>query len=137
MAKRRRPHSRGDDGMISVSLSSSARHNIHRFFLYSIQKGDGTRPGDYLTKEFLRKYMHFAKNKCRPALSEEAMTDISEAYTTMRSRQVCLTLSHITQTLLHNIYTYIYMFTIDLDVSKSSRNCSHARDHHPFVNSSR
>ena len=42
---------------------------------------------DFLTKAFLRKYMHYAKNKAKPSLSEDAMTDISEAYTEMRSKQ--------------------------------------------------
>ena len=35
-------------------------------------KGDG-RAGDTLTKDFLRKYIHFAKGKCMPSLSETSM----------------------------------------------------------------
>jgi DNA replication licensing factor MCM3 len=43
--------------------------------------------GDFLTKDFLRKFMHYAKNKQRPVLSDVAMTQISEAYTQMRAKQ--------------------------------------------------
>ena len=35
---------------------------------------------DFLTKEFLRKYIHYAKSRIHPALSEEAMESISVAY---------------------------------------------------------
>ena len=42
---------------------------------------------DFLSKDFLRKYMHYAKNKAKPSLTEAAMADISEAYTEMRSKQ--------------------------------------------------
>ena len=35
---------------------------------------------DFLTKEFLRKYIHYAKNRIHPVLSEEAMQSISAAY---------------------------------------------------------
>lgn len=42
---------------------------------------------DFLTKDFLRKYMHYAKNKAKPTLTEIAMTNISDAYTQMRAKQ--------------------------------------------------
>ena len=35
---------------------------------------------DFLTKEFLRKYIHYAKNRIHPVLSDEAMQSISAAY---------------------------------------------------------
>lgn len=35
---------------------------------------------DFLTKEFLRKYIHYAKNRIHPVLSDEAMQSISSAY---------------------------------------------------------
>jgi len=44
------------------------------------------RSGDVLTKEFLRKYIYFAKMKQAPTLSEEAMENISAAYANMRSK---------------------------------------------------
>lgn len=42
--------------------------------------------GDVFTKEFLRKYIHYAKNRIKPELSDEAMECISSAYANMRSR---------------------------------------------------
>jgi DNA replication licensing factor MCM3 len=41
---------------------------------------------DVLTKDFLRKYIHFAK-RIQPVLSEEAIDRISSAYATMRAQQ--------------------------------------------------
>ncbi|CAE7183929.1 MCM3 [Symbiodinium microadriaticum] len=43
--------------------------------------------GDVLTKEFLRKYIHYARNRVKPVLSAEAMEAISSAYAEMRSKQ--------------------------------------------------
>lgn len=43
--------------------------------------------GDLLTKEFLRKYIHYAKNRVHPVLSDEAMDSISTSYANMRARQ--------------------------------------------------
>eukprot|EP01035_Chromulina_nebulosa_P017748 gene17748-23347_t len=42
---------------------------------------------DIFTKEFLRKYIHFAKHRINPVLSESAMEAISDAYGSMRSKQ--------------------------------------------------
>ena len=49
--------------------------------------GDGGSGGDLLSKAFLRKFIHYAKNRVMPELSEEAMDSISNAYSTMRSQQ--------------------------------------------------
>jgi DNA replicative helicase MCM subunit Mcm2 (Cdc46/Mcm family) len=43
--------------------------------------------GDVLTKDFLRKYIHYARSRVKPVLSEEAMEAISSAYAEMRSKQ--------------------------------------------------
>ena len=43
--------------------------------------------GDFLTKDFLRKFMYFAKKKIEPVLTDVAMSNISEAYTQMRAKQ--------------------------------------------------
>lgn len=43
--------------------------------------------GDLLTKEFLRKYIHYAKNRIHPVLTDEAMDSISTSYANMRARQ--------------------------------------------------
>jgi DNA replication licensing factor MCM3 len=42
---------------------------------------------DFLSKDFLRKYMHYAKNKPKPTLTDTAMVNISDAYTQMRAKQ--------------------------------------------------
>lgn len=42
---------------------------------------------DVLHKEFLRKYIHYAKHRIVPVLSEEAMERISNAYAGMRAQQ--------------------------------------------------
>lgn len=49
--------------------------------------GNKTNQGDLLTKEFLRKYIHYAKNRVFPVLSDEAMETISTSYANMRARQ--------------------------------------------------
>ena len=41
---------------------------------------------DCLTKEFLRKYIHYAKNKVKPVLSDAAMDCIPTCYSEMRSK---------------------------------------------------
>ena len=52
------------------------------------EKSTGTgSAGDILTKEFLRKYIHYARNRIKPVLSTEAMEAISVAYADMRSKQ--------------------------------------------------
>ena len=48
--------------------------------------GDG-RAGDVLTKDFLRKFIHYAKHRVHPVLSEAAMEQISSAYANMRAKQ--------------------------------------------------
>lgn len=45
------------------------------------------RPNDHLNKEFLRKYIHYARSRIHPVLSEEAAEMISTSYTEMRLRQ--------------------------------------------------
>jgi DNA replicative helicase MCM subunit Mcm2 (Cdc46/Mcm family) len=49
--------------------------------------GKATAQGELLTKEFLRKYIHYAKLKLAPVLSDEAMEMISASYANMRARQ--------------------------------------------------
>jgi DNA replicative helicase MCM subunit Mcm2 (Cdc46/Mcm family) len=49
--------------------------------------GKGGNSGDLLTKEFLRKYIHYAKSRVQPVLSDAAMEVISASYANMRARQ--------------------------------------------------
>jgi DNA replication licensing factor MCM3 len=51
-----------------------------------MSRGDG-RAGDLLTKEFLRKYIHYAKSRITPELTDEASAAISAAYGAMRTHQ--------------------------------------------------
>jgi DNA replication licensing factor MCM3 len=48
---------------------------------------DPNQAADVFTKEFLRRYIHFAKNRMHPELSDEAMDAISIAYADMRAKQ--------------------------------------------------
>eukprot|EP01041_Mallomonas_annulata_P000460 gene460-847_t len=52
----------------------------------SKQDGNGCVT-DILTKEFLRKYIHFAKTRAHPEMSPDAMENIAAAYADMRSKQ--------------------------------------------------
>ena len=51
-----------------------------------MSRGTGDE-GDVLTKDFLRKYIHYARSRVKPVLSAEAMEAISSAYAEMRSKQ--------------------------------------------------
>ena len=46
-----------------------------------------TSSSDLLTKSFLRKYLHYAKQRIHPELTEEAMECIAAEYSGMRSKQ--------------------------------------------------
>lgn len=46
-----------------------------------------TSSSDLLTKAFLRKYLHYAKQRIHPELTEEAMESIAAEYSGMRSKQ--------------------------------------------------
>lgn len=50
-------------------------------------KGDDAHSDDVLQHEFLRKYLHFAKTRMKPVLTEEARECIAGRYAEMRSRQ--------------------------------------------------
>jgi len=50
-------------------------------------EGDDDHGNDVLQHEFLRKYLHFAKTRMKPALTEEAREGIAGRYAEMRSRQ--------------------------------------------------
>ena len=52
----------------------------------TLSENDASSSSDVLTKEFLRKYIHFAKKLPKPTLSEESMESISSAYATMRAK---------------------------------------------------
>ena len=71
-------------------------HAIWQRSRYDTANPSGVRPGredddphsdDVLQHEFLRKYLHFAKTRMKPVLSEEARECIAGRYAEMRSRQ--------------------------------------------------
>lgn len=51
------------------------------------KEDDDEHSDDVLQHEFLRKYLHFAKTRMKPALTEEARECIAGRYAEMRSRQ--------------------------------------------------
>jgi len=51
------------------------------------QEDDDPHSDDVLQHEFLRKYLHFAKTRMKPVLTEEARECIAGRYAEMRSRQ--------------------------------------------------
>eukprot|EP00934_Nitzschia_sp_Nitz4_P001891 Nitzschia sp. Nitz4//scaffold11_size288233//168526//171028//NITZ4_000784-RA/size288233-snap-gene-0.26-mRNA-1//1//CDS//3329534104//1891//frame0 len=50
-------------------------------------KSDDPHANDILQHDFLRKYLHFAKNRIRPELTEDAREFIANKYAEMRCRQ--------------------------------------------------
>ena len=70
-----------DDGLVDTPVWQRGG----RVYSDVTSRGDG-RAGDIFTKEFLRKYIHYAKNRVHPVLSEEAMESISSSYANMRAR---------------------------------------------------
>mmetsp|Transcript_19015 Transcript_19015/g.34389 ORF Transcript_19015/g.34389 Transcript_19015/m.34389 type:complete len:814 (+) Transcript_19015:235-2676(+) len=71
-------------------------HAIWTRSRYDTGNQSGARPGkedddehsdDVLQHEFLRKYLHFAKTRMKPVLTEEARECIAGRYAEMRSRQ--------------------------------------------------
>lgn len=71
-------------------------HAIWSRSRYDTSNPSGVRPGvedddphsdDVLQHEFLRKYLHFAKTRMKPVLTEEARECIAGRYAEMRSRQ--------------------------------------------------
>ncbi|RYG68803.1 hypothetical protein EON64_04335 [archaeon] len=71
-------------GLEDVTDSSEA---IESAVWQRVSKRGSENAEDVFTKDFLRKYIHFAKNRIQPVLSEEAMEQISSAYTNMRAQQ--------------------------------------------------
>lgn len=69
-------------------------------------KGDG-RAGDTLTKDFLRKYIHYAKSRVHPSLSETAM-EVRHARTVYAAIYV-LTCTYTYTKMRINVYTYTYI----------------------------
>ena len=66
-------------------------HTVWQLSRYDVtespSKGSDPHSDDVLQHEFLRKYLHFAKTRMKPVLTEEARECIAGRYAEMRSRQ--------------------------------------------------
>ncbi len=56
---------------------------------------DGGAEGDILQQAFLKKFIHFAKERCHPKLADEAGEFVSTAYAALRAKQVRTMLDYI------------------------------------------
>mmetsp|Transcript_14856 Transcript_14856/g.22005 ORF Transcript_14856/g.22005 Transcript_14856/m.22005 type:complete len:223 (+) Transcript_14856:179-847(+) len=81
---------RGDRDIVSASLSSKRSFHRTNFDRDRMARDSNVwydQSAGILNKEFLRKYICFAKSLDFPELSEEAMGCITEAYPNMRQNQ--------------------------------------------------
>ena len=81
-------------------------------------KGDG-RAGDTLTKDFLRKYIHYAKSRVHPSLSETAM-EVGHARTVHVLSAYIFAHIHIQRCTYIYIHMQIYIITVDITCIDSS-----------------
>lgn len=78
-----------------TSRSSSAQvwqKSHHSFTTMDTHEDDDPHSEDVLQQDFLRKYIHFAKTRMKPVLTDEAREYIALKYAEMRSRQDARTL---------------------------------------------
>lgn len=68
------------------------QRNHHQFTMEDTYEDDDPHSEDVLQQDFLRKYLHFAKTRIKPVLTEEAREEIALRYAEMRSRQDSRTL---------------------------------------------
>lgn len=71
----------------SIAVDTPMWQRGSRVFADASGTGKSAAQNELLTKEFLRKYIHYAKVKVAPVLSNEAMETISASYANMRARQ--------------------------------------------------
>jgi len=82
-----------DDDIGPAVNSSSVWQKNHAQFTHSTADDDyETPPQEILNQDFLRKYLHFAKVRITPVLSDEARETIATCYAEMRARQGTRTL---------------------------------------------
>ncbi len=68
------------------SAAMYEKRNLH-FHAGGCQKQDSSE-GDILQQVFLKKFIHFAKERCHPKLVDEAGEFVSTAYAALRAKQV-------------------------------------------------
>lgn len=76
----------GKDKVHSV-WQRSHHQSKTEYTLTQAQDDDDPHSSDILQHDFLRKYLHFAKTRIKPVLTEEAREAIASRYAEMRSRQ--------------------------------------------------
>lgn len=73
----------GLDGADNTRVQSVWQRNRH----HSSEDGDDPEAREILQHEFLRKYIHYAKTRAQPVLTESAREFIANRYAEMRARQ--------------------------------------------------
>lgn len=79
-----------DESDTEMDNTNQKPHSIwqrSRYESLSNDKGSSGTAEDVLQHDFLRKYLHFAKTRIKPVLTEEARECIASRYAEMRSRQ--------------------------------------------------
>lgn len=76
-----------DDEEVGDGEDQEASHADIYFHSNEDQGEEGEGLNDCLTNEFLKKYIHYAKNTLQPILTRSASTHIIQAYTSFRSDQ--------------------------------------------------
>ncbi|KAI2502649.1 MCM OB domain [Fragilaria crotonensis] len=78
-----------DDGEEKVHQVWQRSHHASKneYTLSQLHDDPDPHSTDVLQHDFLRKYLHFAKTRCKPILTEEAREAIANRYAEMRSRQ--------------------------------------------------
>lgn len=79
-----------DDSDAEMDETNQRPHSIWQRSRYESQSSvndSNSSNSDVLQHDFLRKYLHFAKTRVKPVLTEEARERIASRYAEMRSRQ--------------------------------------------------
>jgi DNA replication licensing factor MCM3 len=70
------------------SIWARSQHSSHQeYTLTQAIENDDPHAGDVLQHDFLRKFLHFAKTRMKPSLTDSAREYIASRYAEMRSRQ--------------------------------------------------
>jgi len=81
-----------DEHMDRSGKNSVWQRSLHKFAVEDTYEDNDPHSEDLLQQDFLRKYLHFAKTRMKPVLTDEAREEISIRYAEMRSRQDSRTL---------------------------------------------
>ena len=76
-----------DDAEEEEGRASNPNQGVWQRSRYANTGDENSTPDDVLQHEFLRKYLHFAKTRMKPTLTEEARECIVSRYAEMRGRQ--------------------------------------------------